>query len=148
MVSERGWPTYSILYLVFKSSMLTLPCHFPCLCFFGQRPQQGSKSCRMGRNSIPPSICLYVHLSPLWLALRPCRLAPRPCWLALRPLQLALRPLGSRANQRTEVRMGGCMNGQMDGISPHSTGLCPLLGPLPCYFLRLPKSKIQGKGTS
>ena len=25
----------------------------------------------------------------------------------------------------------------MDGISPHSTGLCPLSGPLPCLLLRL-----------
>ena len=66
----------------------------------GQRPRQGTKSCRMGRNSVRPSVHPYVRPSPLWLALRPCWLAPRPlqlalrpCWLALRPLQPALRPL-------------------------------------------------------
>ena len=74
----------------------------------GQRPRQGTKSCRMGKNSVRPSVRpyvrpsvrLYVRTSPLWLALRPCWLAPRPlqlalrpCWLALRPLQPALRPL-------------------------------------------------------
>ena len=44
---------------------------------FRQRPREGSKSCRMGRNFI----CLYI---PPWLALS-------PCWVALRPLYLALR---------------------------------------------------------
>ena len=37
---------------------------------------------------------------------------------------------------RTDGRMYGRMYGRMDGISPHSTGLRPLSGPLPCYVLR------------
>ena len=89
--------------------------------FFGQRPQQGSKSCRMGRNSIR----LYVHpsvrppsdptggpsdpaggpsaplagpqtppaLRPLQQALRPLQQAIRPLQQGLRPLQLALNPI-------------------------------------------------------
>ena len=32
------------------------------------------------------------------------------------------------------------------GIFPHSTGLCPLSGPLPCYFLRLHNIKEAGQG--
>ena len=42
---------------------------------FGQRPRQGTKSYRMGRNSVRTSVRPYVHTyvrtSPLWLALRP-----------------------------------------------------------------------------
>ena len=38
------------------------------------------------------------------------------------------------------------MDGWRDGISPHSTGLCPLSGPLPCYPLRLQNNKEAGQG--
>ena len=37
-------------------------------------------------------------------------------------------------------------NGQTNRISPHSTGLCPLSGLLPCYSLRLQNSKEAGQG--
>ena len=47
--------------------------HF-CL-LFGQRPQHGKKSCRMGRNSIRPSVRTSVRPSPRWLS-----------WQTLRPL--------------------------------------------------------------
>ena len=53
-------------------SAVPLPCLFDVVKsqnVAGQRPRQGTKSCRIGRNS--------VHPSPLWLALR-------PCWLVLR----------------------------------------------------------------
>ena len=68
----------------------------PKTAVFGQRPRQGTKSCRMGRNSVHPSVRLFVPpvaspktpwqaLRPLWLALKPHRLALRPLWLALTP---------------------------------------------------------------
>ena len=43
-------------------SAVSLPCFFEVTELqkvVGQRPQQGTKSCRMGRNSVRP----YVHLS-------------------------------------------------------------------------------------
>ena len=75
-------------------SAVPLPCFFDVVMSreeAGQRPQQGTKSCRMGRNSVYPTVHLSVRLStrssthPLWLALRPCWLTLRPCWLAPRP---------------------------------------------------------------
>ena len=65
-----------------------------------------------------PASQASVALRPAWLALRPDRLGLRPAWLALRP---------SRGG--TDVRTDGRTNGK----SPHSTGLCPLSGLLPCY---------------
>ena len=46
---------------------------------------------------------------------------------------------------------GGQMDGRTgrwmaDTISPHSTGLCPLLGPLPYYPLQLHHIKEVGQG--
>ena len=69
--------------------------------FFGQRPRQGTKSCRMGRNSVRlyvrtsvrPSVRPSVPPSASWQALRPLLQALRPLWQALRPLWQALRPL-------------------------------------------------------
>ena len=66
-----------------------------------------------GRTENLPILQVFV----LCLALRPLWLALRPLWLALSPLWLALSPFG-------------WTDGQMDGISPHSTGLRPLPGPL------------------
>ena len=43
--------------------------------------------------------------------------------------------------------LGWTADGWMDGISPHSTGLCPLLGPLPCYFLQNINIKEAGQWT-
>ena len=72
------------LHLIFISFLkigLLFSSYLFFLFVFGQRPQMGTRTCRMGKNS-----CLIVHLSiSPWLALR-------HCWLALRPLQLALRP--------------------------------------------------------
>ena len=89
--------------------------------FFRQRPQQGTKSCRMGRFSVLPSIRMY-------------------------PL------LGHQAwpeDKRGDICMDRHMDGQTQGKSSHSTGLCPLSGPLPCF----PKEDLghkekQGKGTT
>ena len=50
----------------------------------------------------------------------------RPGWLSLRPGWMAQR--GEQMDGRTNVRT----NVRMDGKSPHSTGLCPLSGLLPC----------------
>ena len=41
---------------------------------------------------------------------------------------------------------GGWMEGRTDGISPQSTGLCPLSGSLPCYPLRFHDIKEAGRG--
>ena len=109
----------------------------PLPCFFevtksqkvaGQRPQQGTKSCRMRRNSVCPSV--------------------RPPSIHLRGLRTSWRGLGAsqqglRASQRgADGRTGG----RTDGISPHSTGLRPLSGPLPCYVLRFHHIKEAGQG--
>ena len=47
-----------------------------------------------------------------------------------------------------EGRMDRGMNGRTNGISPHSTGLCPLSVPLPCYPCDFTTLKKQGKGTA
>ena len=83
-----------------------------------------------------------VHPDPL----RPGWLALKPAWQSLRPAWLALGPSGGewtdgQTDGRTDGRMDGRMDGQMDGRTDgwtdgksfHSTGLCPLLGPLPRY---------------
>ena len=36
-------------------------------------------------------------------------------------------------NGQSDIRMSGRMDVRTDGKSPHSTGLCPLSGPLPRY---------------
>ena len=83
-------PSLSVLLSLSIGWLTRLPvCRFFTIisaCFFGQRLRQGTKSCRMGRNSVRPSIRPSARPSaPLWLALRPLQ-------TALRPLQLALRP--------------------------------------------------------
>ena len=42
--------------------------------------------------------------------------------------------------------LGGRMYGRIDGVSPHSTGLHPLLELSPCYHLRHNKIKEAGQG--
>ena len=103
---------------------------------------------------------LWLALRPCWLALRPRWLALltlRACWRGLgagwRGLRAGWRGLragwrGLRASQqglrasrqglrasrqglRTSQRGDGQTDGRTFGISPHSTGLCPLSGPLP-----------------
>ena len=95
-------------------SAVPLPCFFDEMKLqrvAGQQPQQGTKSCRMGRNSVCPSI----RPSPLWLALRPCWLALRLCWQALRPLHLALRPLPLALRTLWVALRPIWANGQMGG---------------------------------
>ena len=81
----------------------------------------------------------WLALRPGWLALRPGWLALSPAWLALRPAWLALRPdwLGLRPAWLALGPLRGGTDGRMDrwtvGKAPHSTGLRPLSGPLPCY---------------
>ena len=168
-------------------SAVPLPCFFAVLKsqrVAGQRPREGTKSCRMGRNSVRPSIRTSV-LPPLagphtllacpqtppagpqtllagpqtlrarlrglracWRGLRACWRGLRACWRGLRAgwrglrasqqgLRASWRGLGAsqhglRASQRgAGGRMDGRADGRTDGISPHSTGLCPLSGPLP-----------------
>ena len=94
------------------------------------------------------SVYLCIHPSPLasWQALRPLWQALRPLWQALtplgqalRPLRQALRPLWQALRPLWQALNSHRMDRQTDvwtcGISPHSTGLCPLSGPLPCYLL-------------
>ena len=61
-------------------------------------------------------------------------------------------------DRRTDGWRGGQTDGrtdkQMDGKSPHSTGILPLSGPLPCFLSQKPSKKSmptqveQGKGTA
>ena len=81
--------------------------------FLGSGPDRGQSPVEWGEI---PYVRPYVRTSPLWLALR-------PCWLAPRPLQLAAGQM--------DGWMDGWMDAQTYGISPHSTGLCPLSEPLP-----------------
>ena len=75
----------------------------------GSGPDRGQSPVEWGDF---PSVCPSVR-SPLW--------AIQPGWLGLRPGWMAQRGGDRRTDGRT------------DGKSPHSTGLCPLSGPLPCY---------------
>ena len=98
--------------------------------------------------SVHPSTCQF----PLWAiqpGLRPSQPGLRPIqpglkptqpasqvsgfrygWLGLRPGWLGFRPgWMAQRGERTYVRT----NKPTDGKSPHSTGLCPLSGLLPCF---------------
>ena len=71
-------------------------------------------------------------LRPGWLALRPACLALKPAWLALRPAWLAFGPLrGGQTDKWTDKQTDKRIDGWTSGKFPHSTGLRPLLGPLP-----------------
>ena len=71
-------------------------------------------------------------LRPGWLALRPACLALKPAWLALRPAWLVFGPLrGGQTDKWTDKQTDKQMDGWTSGKFPHSTGLRPLLGPLP-----------------
>ena len=87
-----------------------------------------------------------MTLRPLQLALRPLQLALRTLQLVLRFLQLVLRPhqrevpAGGICEPTSRVlgsvwgagwQMGGQTGGRSNGNSSHSTGPCPLFGPLP-----------------
>ena len=121
---------------------------------FGQRPRQGTKSCRMGRNSVRPSIrpsicpsvpplaCLKTLLAGPQTLLAGPQAPPAspqtpPAGLqtplagpqGLRASQQGLRvsQQGLRASQRgADGRMDGMADGWTNGISLHSTGLRPL----------------------
>ena len=68
----------------------------------------------------------------------------RPSKPGLRLSQTGLRP--SQPSLRMDRQMNERIAKWTDRISPHSTGLCPLLGPLPCST---PWMKVQqGKGTT
>ena len=54
--------------------------------------------------------------------------------------------MDGRTDGWMDKRTDGLTDGRMDGISPHSTGRCPLSGPLPCYYLRLHNIKEAGQG--
>ena len=89
----------------------------------GKWPQEMTKSCRIGKNSV----CLLIHppwlaLRPYWLALRPLHLALRPLQLVLRPLQLALRPLQltHRCHQLEGPAGGGMASWRGPGASRSS----------------------------
>ena len=145
-------------------SAVPLPCLFDVVKsqnVAGQRPQQGTKSCRMGRNSVRT----YVRPPSGWPS-DPAGWPSDPAgWLADHsscPLDLEGQleaseglmegsmawpegsegqPVGSKGQPKgrtygcTDVRTYVCMVVQTyrrtDGISPHSTGVCPLLRPLP-----------------
>ena len=111
---------------------------------FGQRPQQGTKSCKMGRNSV----CLSIRPS-----IRPPLAGPQTLLAGLQTLLTGPQTLraswrGLRARQQglRASHMDKWMDGRTNRISPHFTGLCPLSGPLPCYFLRLHNIKEAGQG--
>ena len=119
--------------------------------FLGSGPDRGQSPVEWGDF---PFVRTYVCTSvrpPLWAirpGLRPSQPGLRPSQPGLRPSQTGLRPsqpasqvsgfrdgwLGLRPGwmaQRGE-RTDGLTNERTNGKSPHSTGLCPLSGPLPC----------------
>ena len=142
----------------------------PLPCFFevtksqkvaGQRPRQGTKSCRMGRNSVRPYICPSIHLS-VHTAIHPNICSSVRCpskgseghLVGSEALPERFEALLERFEALPEGSEGlsggpggdGRTDVRTDGISPHSTGLCPLSGPLPCYLLRLYDIKEAGQG--
>ena len=119
------------------------------------------------RLSIRPS----VRTSPLGAiqpGLRPSQPDPRPSLLGLRPSQPDLRPsqpdLGASQPAKPQAsglawpgwiaQRGEWTDRRMNRKSPHSTGLCPLSEPLPCFPPCKPrkchfKLKVkQGNGTA
>ena len=101
--------------------------------FLGSGPNRGQNPVEWGDFL---SVCLYIcppsgpssqawslRLGWLagWLGLRPGWLGVRPGWPELRP--------GCMAQRKGRTYIQTYM--QTDGKSPHSTGFCPLLGPLP-----------------
>ena len=134
-------------------SAVPLPCLFDVVKsqkVAGQRPRQGTKSCRMGRNSIRPSIRFpYKGSDSSWRGQRASWRGLRSSWRFLRASQRGLRAY-QRGLRACQEGWGGRMDRQTDvrtdGISPHSTGVCPLSGPLPCYLLRLCNLKEAGQG--
>ena len=67
----------------------------------GQRPREGTKSCRMGRNSVCPSVHLSFH--------------PWACQRALRLQGFAGQPEGSEGQpERSEGQPKGS-EGQLEG---------------------------------
>ena len=70
----------------------------------GQRPQQGTKSCRMRRNSVRPTVCPSVCLSTFHTrGLRVCQRGLRASHRGLRACQRGLR-----ASQKG---LGACQRG-------------------------------------
>ena len=91
-------------------SAVPLPCLFDVVKsqnVAGQRPQQGTKSCRMGRNSIRPSIHPFVHLT--------IRSAIHPRGLRTSGRGLRASRQGLRASQRGGGWTGGRTDGRTDG---------------------------------
>ena len=83
-------------------SAVPLPCFFDVVRSWrvtGLQPQQGTKSCRIGRNSnlsIRPSVCPPIHLSIHWGPINGVS------WWGLRAYQRGLKacPMGLRACSR------------------------------------------------
>ena len=125
----------------------------------GSGPDRGRSPVEWGdfpyvRPSVRPYVRPYV-CSPLWAiqpGLRPSQpgLKPEPGWLAGPQIWLAwpqawlARPqawlagpqawlAGPQAWLDGPVGGGERTDGRTDGKSPHSTGLRPLSGPLPCH---------------
>ena len=75
---------------------------------------------------------------------RPPGPSGRPSDPSSRPSDPSSWPLDPLVGWETDRQMDGQMDRWMDGVSPQSTGLCLILGPLPCYPLRL--HNIKGAG--
>ena len=140
----------------------------PLPCFFdveksrgvaGQRPQQGTKSCRMGRNSVRPSvhpsICPHVHPSFSWST----------CFLSKgsdgqlegsggQPAGSEGQPEGGRAEKRTDKQTeflpilqdfvpsrGRCP--KTNNQSPK--GIMRAVVPLPCFFDVVMSQRVAGQ---
>ena len=73
--------------------------------------------------------------------LRACQRGQGACKRSLRACQEAREGMNRRTDGCTDRRT----DGWMDGISPHSTRLCPLLESLPCYSLKLQNIKEAGQ---
>ena len=107
----------------------------------------------MGRFSVRSYIRSYVRTSPPLgqPGLRPSQPGLRSSQSGLGPSQPGLRPRQPARPNGPEWGMDVGIDRQTDKKSPNFTGLCPLLGLLPCLPSRKSYSKIkieQGKGTT
>ena len=82
-------------------------------------------------------VCLFVRMyvppleHPARPEAQPARPEAKPAMLEAQPARSEAQP-ASQPSFRLQAWLAGWTDGRTDGKSPHSTGLCPLLGPLPC----------------
>ena len=112
----------------------------PLPCFFdesqrvaGQRPQQGMKSCRMGRNCVRPYIRMSIHPPSSW----PSNPSSRPSDPSSWPSE----------GGQTDGRMGKWADRQTEFL-PILQDFLPCWGCCPATLCNFTTSTKQGKGTA